>query len=874
MPLPAATALTLTTGEPLARALRSDYALTQRRQGGQVWEVPAIASLQRWCREQWLQTWPAELLLHGVQELVLWQRAIEADGAARDVLSKSALTREARATGRLVAQYLIDPGSSPVYTAEQAAFRRWHRRVRRELSKQGCVLDAELPGRVADLVTAGKIHPPQAITLRGPLHLLTPLERRLLQALEQRGCGMRTADPPPRQPRITASCHADGAQQFRALAVKIRDRLLPCLDSGEPPPNILVACPDPDTRRELIEAAFTPLLAPWRLLPGEGQRPLPWRFAAGRGLDRQPVIAVAQTVCALTERDNRLDELSRLLLASALWTPAQRELTARADYALRKGGGTRFSLKTLQQAMPEALCGRFGALRQIVRAQPRRALPSAWVEHFELRLEVLGWPGERALPSPIFQACENWRLGLATFSAMDAQIGPVAHGQAVAWLREIIGSRPFEPRVDHEQPVQILSLEEATGLPADDLFVVDATDNRLPGPVRRYPLLATDALARAGVPGITAADTLANARILAQALTAQAGSVHLSYAAMDERGAACRPTPLFAVPAGWPIADTPAGLDAVERSAREGQMVVPAADPVPPVRDPAAEGVFGGVNIFKAYVEAPFFAFCRFRLGIEALPEPAAGIPANVQGNIVHRALEQIWRELRTQQALKQAAPAALGALLDTALDQAMNRHMPRDRYGRWLRRVERGRLRDIVLQWLEHETRRVEPFEVVAREQRAAMRFEGLALQLVIDRVDRVATAQGERYLILDYKTGREAEVRGWRADRLQEPQLPLYATSAALDGLGIPRVDGIAFAHIKDGHPALAAATDWGMGLIDRKKTFTVESWPAQLAAWREALTIIARGFLAGEAGLGDPARYRFGLHRALLDLVRDTA
>jgi RecB family exonuclease len=301
---------------------------------------------------------------------------------------------------------------------------------------------------------------------------------------------------------------------------------------------------------------------------------------------------------------------------------------------------------------------------------------------------------------------------------------------------------------------------------------------------------------------------------------------------------------------------------------------MPATDPVPPVRDPSAEGIFGGVNIFKAYVEAPFFAFCRFRLGIEPLPEPAAGIAANVQGNIVHAVLEAAWRELGSQQALKARVPETLGALLDDPLNRALNRHLPVERYGRWLRQIERARLRDIVLQWLEHEKRRVEPFTVIAREQRAEMNFEGLALRLAIDRVDRVETAQGERYLILDYKTGREAEVRGWKADRLQEPQLPLYATSAALGELGIARVDGIAFAHVKDGHPALAAATNWGMGLIDRKRTFPVESWPEQLAAWRAALTAIARGFLAGEAGLGDPARYRFGFNRDLLDLVRDSA
>jgi probable DNA repair protein len=864
--------LTLTTREPIARALRSDYALAQRRLGNPVWEVPPIFSLPRWCRDQWLQTWPGEQLLHGVQELVLWQRAIEADGASGDVLSKSALAREARRTGRLLVQYCIDPERGPAYTDEQEAFRRWHRQVRRELLERAWLIDAELPGRVTRLVESGTIRAPSEISLCGPQSGLTPAERRLLQALQNAGSRLQPAAGPARQPPITTTRHATDEQQFRALAAAIGELLRSAREHDESPPTVLVVCPDPAQRRTLIESIFMPVLAPWRLLPGDGQRPLPWRFAAAAGLDQQPLVAVALAICGLSEHDNTLDDLSRLLLASVLWTPAQRAQTARADYALRRLGGMRFSLQALLHATPEPLAGPFQALRQVIHTRPRRALPSTWVAHFEQRLAALGWPGERPQPSHAFQAREAWTLGLATFSAMDVQTGPVTHGQALSWLREIIASRPFEARADHEQPVQILSPQDAAGLSADHLFVVDATDDRFPGPVRRYPLLATEALVQAGVPEITAAAALDGARALATELLARSAAVHLSYAEMDEREARRKPTSLFGAALEWQRPEAGAPPTAAERAASESRLYLPEVDAVPPVGDPQAEGVFGGVKIFKAYVEAPFFAFCCFRLGIEPLPEPAAGIPANAQGNIIHAVLEAAWRALRTQQALRRLDHAALGELIDGPLDRALGKHLPAERFGRTLRQIERARLRDVILQWLEHEKRRTEPFEVIERETRADLDFEGLALTLVVDRVDQVETPQGTRHLILDYKTGRDAEVRGWKADRLQEPQLPLYATSATLGGLGIDSVDGIAFAHIKDGHPALAAATNWGMGLIDRKRSFRVESWPEQLQAWREALTAVARGFLAGEAGLDDASRHRFGLNRSLLDLVRE--
>ncbi|MGH8454310.1 MAG: PD-(D/E)XK nuclease family protein, partial [Nevskiales bacterium] len=472
-----------------------------------------------------------------------------------------------------------------------------------------------------------------------------------------------------------------------------------------------------------------------------------------------------------------------------------------------------------------------------------------------------------------FQAREQWTLALATFSAMDRQIGTLAHGAALGWLREIVSSKAFEPRADHDQPILILTPDEAAGLPADHLFIVDATDDVLPGPSRRYPLLATEALLAAGVPAVTADSALATASALVAQLRTQSAAIHLSYSELDERGAQRQPTPLFGADLPWLKYDRQTAQTAAERAASQPLLAWPADDPIPPVRDPIAEGIFGGTRIFKDYVEAPFFAFCKYRLGIKPLPQAPAGIPPAAQGNIVHAVLEQVWRELRTQQALKDIADIALGEQLDGPLDQALLRHLPAERFGPALRAMERARIRDVILQWLAHERRRAEPFEVIECEQRVEMNFEGLALRLVIDRVDRIATRLGdERYLILDYKTGREAETRGWNADRLQEPQLPLYATSAALGELGIARVDGIAFAHLKDGHPALASAINWGLGLIDEKRSFRMDSWPDLLGAWRSTLTTIARGFLAGEAGLDDPRKYLYGFNRALLDLVRE--
>jgi ATP-dependent helicase/nuclease subunit B len=869
---PEIVSLTLTTSESLARILRRDHALVQKRAGHTAWEVPPIHGLRRWCRDQWLQSWPSAQLLHGVQELALWQRAIEDDGAAAAVLSHSALAREARAMGRLVAHYRIDTSNIPCYTDEHHAFVRWHRAVRQDLDQKDWVLECELPALVANMVKSGYLSIPASLSVVGARHQLSPQEKYLIQVLEQAGCHCELASAPAQTATVHARSYADDNQQLRGLAQAISECLLAAEAQDEAPPVILVTCPDAQARRAGIEAAFRPILAPWLLLPGEGQRPLPWRFASGLSLDQQPLVAAALSICGLTETANTLDELSRLLLASVLWTPEQRQACAKADYALRDLGGTQFPLRLLARHVPEPLGMRFQKLLEQLRHEPRRALPSQWVELFNTRLALLGWPGERALVSTAFQVREHWALALATFSAMDQQIGEVPHGRALGWLREIVSSRPFEARADHDQPILILDPSEAIGLPADHLFVLDATNDALPGPVKRHPLLATEALLAAGVPDVTADSALATAQAWVSHIQTLTRVLHLSYAQLDARGAERQPTSLFGPELSW-ATPQPAGRPlASERAASGNHLVWPADDPVPPVRDASAEGIFGGTRIFKDYVEAPFFAFCKYRLGIEPLPRAPAGIPPRAQGMIAHAVLEQLWSGLKSKQALDALTDTLLAERVDEPLDRALLRHLPPERFGKILRAMERARLRDVILQWLAHERRRVEPFEVMQCEHAVSLKFEGLDLRLIIDRVDRVQTQDGERYLILDYKTGREAETRGWKADRLQEPQLPLYATSAALGELGIARADGIAFAHLKDGHPALAAATNWAMGLIEPKRRFAVQSWPEQLTAWRATLTLIARGFLAGEAGLEEPGQYRYSVNRELLALVRE--
>ncbi|WP_341918658.1 PD-(D/E)XK nuclease family protein [Hydrocarboniphaga effusa] len=849
--------LTLTASDRLARALREDHSLQARGQGAQVWEAPAIQSLRQWMQDAWTASWPIEQLLHSTQELALWRDAVQQDVQGAALLAPLSAAREARRAEQLVARYEL---SLPRPQSEDhQAFARWRAEFRDRLQRRGWLVSADLPAQVIAAVRAGRIRAPQRIVLAGFGATLAPSERSLFAALEAAGSRIERWQPPRFSPELQRLRHADAQAQFRAIGADIRRRLMPFADHSSPPPRIVIAMPDPDGRRELLESIFRPLLAPWlQGLEASHQRPQPWRWEAGGALADQPPIAAALALAELRPRDNAPDLVGRVLLSSALWDEFDRGLGARAEARLRDEGWPRISFERLTAALPERLQARYLALRDAIAAAPSRALPSAWSQHWQQRLRTVQGPWSPQSDSAGFQLYREWERLLARFSSMDAQLAQVSAGEALSWLRELARSARFDARVEYTQPVLILRLDEAMGLPCDVLYLADLSADGFPGRPRggeaHSDYLPLDPQIAAGVPGAAPALLLARSRELAAELLTLAPEVSLHVVAFDERGAQVTPSPLFGTPTDWVEAPALAELSGLDRRTAQGpQCTRPADDPVPAVGADELGRLRAGAALFQAWFESPFFAFARSRLGIEALREPSRWLDAARQGHVAHAVLEAVWGELRSSAELARRSDEEIATAIAAALDPALDQHMPPADYGRVPVALERARQADVLGQWMRHERRRLDPFSVEHIEAEVEMRLAGLPLKLRIDRIDRVRHPDGDRWLVLDYKTGRNADPRGWSADRLAEPQLPLYASHAAAEVMGVPRVDGICFGHLKDGHPTLSALTDWRQKLIEGELQDLRDDWANKLSDWRQQLIAAARGFLAGEAGIG---------------------
>ena len=93
---------------------------------------------------------------------------------------------------------------------------------------------------------------------------------------------------------------------------------------------------------------------------------------------------------------------------------------------------------------------------------------------------------------------------------------------------------------------------------------------------------------------------------------------------------------------------------------------------------------------------------------------------------------------------------------------------------------------------WLALEAGR-QPFTVESCEERLQdVHVGNLKLNLRADRIDQLP--DGSR-LLLDYKTGN-VSTASWDGDRLDDPQLPLYAAYG-----NVENVSGILFARIRSG-------------------------------------------------------------------------
>lgn len=845
----------------LAQTLRGE-----QPPGQAVWETRQAMTIG-----QWQSGLAEEALLCGIDDLpqvldpyaerLLWEQVIAESltSAAADAaplfdlpgLATSAL--EAHALCR--AWHLSATGNAD----ETRLFVGWQQDFAARCRRAGWIDGASLRDRLLDLLEVGYLSLPARIVFAG-FDRLTPQEQRMAGVLAARGVLIEYAafSAVDKSFSQVFAC-ADSEAECHAVVAWAKRRL-----AANPAARLGIVAPDLASVRDRLSYLLDDALHPHAIRPDAAEMPRSFNFSLGRPLAEMPVVRSALDLLALASGRAKQEQgrLSALLLAG-FWGASCTEADelARLDASLRRDlpyfttpdALLRLAARLAEQApalAPQSMAALAGGLEVLTKA-PRSQRPGAWGACFRRALAAFGWPGERPLSSHEFQARRAFVEVLDTFGRFDAVLGPLSQGAALSRLRELCRQRVFQPETRGRPAIQVLGVLESAGLSFDALWVMGMNDDRWPPPPRPNPLLPAEAQRLAGSAHACAEVELDFARRVHVRLLLAAPEVDFSWSRADGNRV-LRASPL--------LAELPAAVDLVERvktlsSQLAGQDACVHIDDAqaPPVG--SGEKVTGGSWLLRAQAICPAWAFYQYRLGAEALDAPVEGLDPAARGTLVHGALEVFWGAVQGAEALaafsesglQQAIAEAVGKALDVFELESRTTLPPR------FRQLEGARLCRLLERWLAFEATRPQAFTVIAREQPAEVEIEGIRVKMIVDRIDQLADG---RQIIIDYKTGAAIDSKNWAAQRITEPQLPIYAA------LVNDEVVAVVFAKVLLDKPAFAGVAEardilpgvQGLG-DDKQKVFApaeFPDWVAVVTHWRERLHAVAREVKEGVAGV----------------------
>jgi ATP-dependent helicase/nuclease subunit B len=828
----------VTATRRLARALHAGFA---RSRTAPSWETPQVLPWSAWVQATFRdlrdfgELQALRPCLDEWQAAAVWEEALAADTAAESLLMPGGAVDGLREAWALAHEWLLPRAVIEARAGEDCqVFLRVASAYQRRLDALGYIDGARLPMLLADAI---KLHSGPAVLFAG-FDTLAPAQEAVAEALGPRA---RRVALPCRGSMPTVAGYPDSRHEFAAAAAWARERL-----ERNPGARLGIVVPDLEAQAPYVERALDEALSPERLLPGRGILARPWNLSLGRVLADVPLVASAFLAFGLVRERLEFAAVSRLLrspfLGGAAEEGAQR---ARFEAWLREQAGAVVDpwqllawLGGRDRAPPcPRLASGFRGCLDEWRAAPRRRRPSAWAAALTRGLGHLGWPGDAPLESPEWQTVQAWAESLEAFSRLDAVIGPVEFNDALARLRRICTGQHFQPETP-DLPVQALGLFETAGLEFDALWVTGMHDGALPLPLRPCPFLPAALQRERGLPRACPDTELLRARRLVEQLAGAAAEVRISYPMVRE-DEPLRPSPALA---GLPRSEPGAHATGIAADCFAARRIESLADSVAP---PVAGAVRGGSSLLAAQSACAFKAFAVHRLNAPPLEIPAAGVDARTRGMFLHLALSELWQALRNRAGLAALDPGALEVHIQLALERAAEQHLVR--LPRGLVQIELAEGKRAIEELLRLELSRPD-FEVVQRERRVEIELGVLRINGQVDRVDRVA----DGLVVIDYKSG-EASVAGWRGERPEEPQMPLYALALHAE------LAALVYASLKPGavcFKGLArSAAALGEALPARGVAPQAE-WDQRLEEWRGVLEALGRAFATGDARV-DPVR-----------------
>lgn len=844
-----ATTLVLTPNQRLARFLVKQFDIWSAANGQTAtWLTLPCKSWGIWLQGLWdqAQTGAVHKLAEGrvlaaPQERLLWLQAIE-QGGAPELLSQDSMADLAAQAWRYLKLWGRRWQDLPEHLEEVRLFKTWAEAFQNLCDEQQQLDSGSILERVAAMAEQNLLLLPQTLILVG-FDEMAPAEQAYCQLLRSQGRAVENFDPPMPGTAIRLEL-IDRQTELRRAA-----RWAAALVEQDNSRSIGIVVPDLAQQRPLVERIFTEVFEPQAILPGQPRHAPGFNISAAQPLAQTPLMSTALLALRLNDNDIERDRLTQLLHSPFLWN--EQEWTARLqlDAHLRRTHVTiPITALRAEAGREEIGCVQLHQqlhdMQQLIYPYRQKKQPFAtWAAVFDQQLHALGWPGPRPLDTLEYQQYQHWPKLLDQLAALDSvSPEPVTWQQALAELSRLAYT-PFHPETA-ASPVQVLGLLEAAGQPFDYLWVTGLDDRVWPEPSKPNPLLPVDLQREWRMPRASVERELELAARLTQRLATSASTVIFSSPMLDG-DQPLRPSPLLdAIPQGdvdqLPDFTPPSYARQMLGSPLESLL----DDRAPPVLEP--KRLRGGSQILKNQAACPFKAFALHRLHAKESEDLQSGISPPTRGNLLHMALELIWKELQTQRALLALQEPALNDLIDNSIRRSWLRIEGQAHLGPRLKELESRRAATLIRAWLELEKQRP-PFRVVFQEAQQQVQIGGIPLRVRYDRIDELESEDG--LVVLDYKSG-QTDIKAWAGDRPDEPQVPLYSIlqgerlkAAMFAQLHVKEVAAKGISAEADLVPGLKAAE--ALGKLDLP-----DDWAEILNYWRDTLERLAQDFIRGEA------------------------
>ena len=660
-------ATVVTATRRLSRELKHHHGKAMMESGCQAWETPDILPWDAWLRRCGdMIPEEAPLVLSDSQLQLVWQDIVERDVARYDGSDLPLWNIEATAAAaigslRIMGEWdLCRNDLTRSRHPDHDAYRRWLSDFERCCKRNHWIDRHHLASWLALRDSLPIIGP---VVLSG-FDFLTPQQNRLVTTLRDQGISVEVQQP-DQGDFDDVDCHVytDAREQWLAIAAWTRQHLI-----EDPKVRIGIIVPDLTACRDELAVALAESLAPGHLVnPGES-RDLPFHLSLGDPLDRQPLArGLLDALTALTGNELNLEQTESLLLSPVIGDDDnERHPRAAAALVLRERLPWSHDIDGLLQELERLGCPQFlnrlHRARNRIRDTPSKAPLSILSSVISGLIEDLGWPGGGVtLDSDRFQVREAIRQQVLHLSKLEMVRADSSLARAVSLLGSSLAKTTFQPEAP-DTAVEALDIREAAGLKFDCIWFADLTAERWPHLASPDPFIPVSVQREAGCPGVDVTLDSERAAIGHARVAASASSLVQSLPAR-EGDSALMPSPLVRISReSTESAEKPGAVnDLARRIQRSGASVVAREDETGPPH-PGGE-VRGGAGLIQRQSRCPRSAFLRDRLAAGDHRFNRRGLDPARRGTLVHRVLDEVWKQLKDSATLARTSEDALDDL-------------------------------------------------------------------------------------------------------------------------------------------------------------------------------------------------------------------